>query len=269
MELDQARIAICERSWFDNLDLALHVLRRHAKAVALCALVGILPLALGNHLLVVRFDNRLLSDELSGPSYYILILLVMIEAPLATAPLTLYLGQALFIEQPEARGIAREFRACLPQLLLLQGVARALFVVPVITLIGPYVLWPFLSEVILLERNPLFGRPGQITTLRRNTILHRDSSGEFLLRAIGAAALAPMLVLALDATGEFLLENVLGYHMRWFAQAILFQAVLWIVAIYFTAARFLSYLDQRIRIEGWEVELLLRAERDRLTRHMT
>ena len=33
MQLDQARIAIRERSWLDNLDLALQVIRAHGAAV--------------------------------------------------------------------------------------------------------------------------------------------------------------------------------------------------------------------------------------------
>jgi hypothetical protein len=44
------------------------------------------------------------------------------------------------------------------------------------------------------------------------------------------------------------------------------QLAFWIVAVYFAVVRFLSYLDGRIRNEGWEVELLLRAQRGRLTR---
>ena len=109
VQLDQARIAICERSWFDNLDLALHVLRRHAKAAAVCAAVGVLPLAILNQALIVRFDDRLLGDEFSPSSYYLAVLLVMLEAPLATAPLTLYLGQALFVERPDRAGHRARF----------------------------------------------------------------------------------------------------------------------------------------------------------------
>jgi hypothetical protein len=41
---------------------------------------------------------------------------------------------------------------------------------------------------------------------------------------------------------------------------------MWIVAGYFCVVRFLSYLDLRIRREGWEVELRMRAEAARLTR---
>ena len=46
------------------------------------------------------------------------------------------------------------------------------------------------------------------------------------------------------------------------------QAAMWLVAIYFTVARFLNYLNQRIHDEGWEVELFLKAERDRLERSL-
>jgi len=41
---------------------------------------------------------------------------------------------------------------------------------------------------------------------------------------------------------------------------------MWIVAGYFTVVRFLSYLDLRIRREGWEVELRVRAEAARMAR---
>ena len=46
----------------------------------------------------------------------------------------------------------------------------------------------------------------------------------------------------------------------------MYPATLWMVAAYFTVVRFLGYLDLRIRREGWEVELLMRAELDRWTR---
>ena len=78
--------------------------------------------------------------------------------------------------------------------------------------------------------------------------------------------LALLLILVLWGTQAALIESLLGLHESWIAQLIAFQVVLWLVVTYFTAARFLTYLDQRIRIEGWEVELLLRAQRDHLAR---
>jgi len=40
----------------------------------------------------------------------------------------------------------------------------------------------------------------------------------------------------------------------------------WFATIYLTVVRFLCYLDLRIRREGWEVDLVLRAEADHLLR---
>ena len=39
---------------------------------------------------------------------------------------------------------------------------------------------------------------------------------------------------------------------------------LWTSALFVSLARYLNYLDQRIRYEGWEVELKLRVEGRRL-----
>ena len=43
-------------------------------------------------------------------------------------------------------------------------------------------------------------------------------------------------------------------------------SVLWLVLGGFAVVRYLSYLDLRIRREGWEVELLVRAEEARQKR---
>ncbi len=268
MQLDQARIAIAERSWFEILDLALHVIRRHAGPLALAALAGIAPFALINHLLST---SGLRDTDDPGPLFtrgYWLMLLVMIEAPLATAPLTLYLGQALFVDRPSPRQIFRDYLSSLPQILLLQGVLRTILILPVLTWIVPYGVWPYLNEVILLERNPLTRSNGRISTLARNASLHRASGGEFLGRAVGVLVMAPLLVFALTYTQKISLEWLLGVEttpLGWLTE---FHAALWIVACYFTTARFLSYLDLRIRSEGWEVELLLRAQHDRLVRQI-
>ena len=268
MQLDQARIAICERSWLDNLDLALQVMRSRAAGLAASALAGVIPLVAFNYLLLWWLHTRRFSDDMSTGTYVLSTLLVMVEAPLAMAPLTLYLGQALFVEKPQPRQMAHDFWACLPQLVVLQVLLRSLLIFPILTWIVPYGVWPYLNEVILLERNPLFSRQGQVSTLKRNLNLHRNNNGEFLLRAVGAGVLAPLLILALWLTQREMLETLFGFHSPWGGQVLALQVVLWLVVVYFAVARFLSYLDQRIRTEGWEVELFLRAESDRLARRI-
>jgi hypothetical protein len=267
MQIDQARVAIHERMWLENLDLALHVARTHFAGVAACALVGILPIALLNYVLIARGGDRFEQSEWGIQDYWTTIL-VMIEAPLATAPITLYLGQALFLERPSARRVVREFFASLPQLLVLQVALRTLLIVPVITWAIPYAVWPYLNEVILLERNPLFFSRSGMSTLARNRWLHSGNGGDYLLRAIGGGLLAVALLGALFGTQTVLLSWLLGIEVGAALQAVLFQASLWLVAVFFTIARFLAYLDGRIRNEGWEVELFLRAQRDRLQRQI-
>ena len=64
---------------------------------------AIVPLAVLNHWLILSGIPDPLADEQTTTAFYWLMILVMIEAPLATAPFTLYLGQALFVEKPPAR----------------------------------------------------------------------------------------------------------------------------------------------------------------------
>jgi hypothetical protein len=55
-------------------------------------------------------------------------------------------------------------------------------------------------------------------------------------------------------------SDELTWNVGWFQLQIVWPLCLWLVAAYFSVVRFLSYLDLRIRHEGWEVELLMRAE---------
>jgi hypothetical protein len=266
VRLDQARIAIRERSWLDNLDLALHVIRAHLGGVIGCTLAGAVPMMAINHTLIswltagqAEWDSL---PQVLGWS----IVLVMIEAPLAMAPLTIYLGQALFVERPGPRRVAAEFAGSLPQLLLFQVLVRTSLAVPIVTWFLPYTFWPYLNEVIVLERNPLSARSGGMSTLKRSGLLHRGNSGDYLARALASALVAIALLVGIELAQTTAIEWLLGLESGWTLDALSLQAALWIVAAYFTVVRFLSYLDQRIRFEGWEVELLLRAQRERLTR---
>jgi hypothetical protein len=55
-------------------------------------------------------------------------------------------------------------------------------------------------------------------------------------------------------------EGQLLWNVDWLELQIVYPACLWLVVAYLSVVRFLSYLDLRIRHEGWEVELLMRAE---------
>jgi hypothetical protein len=72
------------------------------------------------------------------------------------------------------------------------------------------------------------------------------------------------LIVAIFWTEATLASTLFGLEDTFTVWLVEVQAAFWLVIAYFTVVRFLSYLDQRIRAEGWEVELLLRAERARL-----
>ena len=91
--------------------------------------------------------------------------------------------------------------------------------------------------------------------------MHQGMGGDFFLRGIlimaAAVALASALWFSMITVAGLLLNQwSLEGPFYW----LFYPLMLWIVAAWLTAVRFLGYLDLRIRREGWEVELLMRAE---------
>lgn len=277
MELDQARIAIRQRAFADILDLALRVVRARAWPLGAALAVGAAPWIALNAWLLGRLPREAIEPGFPIDYVFWMCVLVAWEAPAATALMTLLLGQALFNDRLDYREALRRWLASLPQLLLLQGVLRAVLILPILTAFIPLLFWPYLNEVILLDRNPLRARrAGDITTYRRAMSLHRGFGGELFLRALASAAVAAVLatamMLAIALARTTLLLQV-DWNLWWDFTSwdpamwtVYLPLTLWTIAGFFAVVRFLAYLDLRIRREGWEVELLMRAEGARLER---
>jgi hypothetical protein len=271
MQLDRHRIVIRERSFVDVLDLAVKVFRAHAVPLTGAFLLGAVPLALLNAYLLPHDLEPATELEVPVGYLWMMLVLVLIEAPLATAAMTLYLGEALFDKTPSPRKIAADLLRALPQMIFLQVLVRAVFVYTVIPWLFLFGTWPFVSEVILLERNPfLRRRGGAMTTLRRLRTLHRGISGDLLNHWLGSLALGVLLCASLGLT-FWTLGIVLFNEWEWEGPVytVFYPSALWLTIGFFTVTRYLSYLDLRIRREGWEVELLMRAESVRLLRQRT
>jgi len=280
LQLDNTRIAIRERSHIDILDLAIRVIRVYAWPLAVALAVGVAPMMLLNYWLLA--DYREPDFDLGFPGSYMwyMMFLVVWEIPLATAPLTLYLGQALFVGRPEPRKMARDFVASLPQLIIYQVLVRAVMVPVIFTWFFLFAWWPYLNEVILLDRNPMRAKtPDAISTYRRCRTLHAGQSGDFFARWLGSLVVAALLFLSTWFSIAFVRELLVGEQasylwwmfLQWDQPMFLFYfpLALWLVVGYFTVVRFLGYLDLRICREGWEVELKMRAEEARLNRQLT
>jgi hypothetical protein len=260
VQLDHTRIVVRERNYLEILDLALRVVRAFAGPLALAAAAGILPMAALNGLLVARWCPGDITLDAPARPILLTALLVLLEAPLATAGVTLCLGAAVFAERPSARQLAVRLLRRLPQLVWYQVLFRFW-----------YFRWSYFGEVVLLEGNPwhVAGADGQ-SSRTRAAVLHRGMFADLFARSVFSLLLGPLLGVAMWWSVYYVMAVLLS-QWEWDPAmfAVAFPAVLWIVVAFFAVVRFLSYLDLRIRREGWEVELLLRAELDRLRRSQT
>jgi len=291
MELDRTRIAIRERGFLEIMDLSLRILRRYPAPLFITWFLGALPFAALNAVLLGRVVDEFDWGSSAARYLWLMIQLVFIEAPAATSLMTLYLGAAMFFENASAGRIWRDWRQSLPALLWLHGLMRG--VIPALAL--TWLIWPqesfspaevflpmlclyavairaarpFIGEIVLLERNPLSKRAGAMTVARRSAALHGPSTGDLMARWLGSAAIGVLLGVVL-VFGFWSLQETFVHQWQWgwfmiYAAA---PTALWMLAGFFAVVRFLSYLDIRIRREGWEVELRLRAEATRHAQQM-
>jgi hypothetical protein len=249
MIYDRLLLQVRQRSFLDLLDLAFHLLRRRPLALALAALAGVVPCVAVNH-----FLNR---DPVSSPFFFTGLLLL--EAPFATAPLTVVLGDLIF-DAPIAPGrVGRALLRGVPSLILIQLILRAALLVTVVGYFFFPARFAYLDEVILLERLRGF------KALARASALCRGQEGEFFLRWIAQIALGLIFVICFSVGSDAIVSVLMGDELTWTRPetsglgGALFEAAIWTAIAYFGIYRFLAYIDRRIRLEGWELELGLKA----------
>jgi hypothetical protein len=165
--------------------------------------------------------------------------------------------------KPDRKALFRDLRGSLVQLIYYQFVFRVISV-----------FYPYLNEVILLERNPLRAKVrGMKTTALRSQELHRGESGDLIVNGLLNFLLGVILFgatwvsLAMLRTlffGDW--DLVTGASVDRPMYTTYYHLLLWTIVGFTTVLRFLSYLNLRIRREGWDVELQVRAERARLSR---
>lgn len=255
MAYERTLIAVRERSMLDLLDLALVVIRERPRTLGLTAMLGICPfLALNAYVLFPAM-------RAAGPdNEFLALLAIAFELPLATAPLTMVLGTLMFRDTPRPWPVIRGMLGALPRMILYQYIIRGICFFPILWPILPLRL-TFLPEVILLER-------GKWTrVLKRVGALSSGRGGELFLFAIAQAiGLAAFALIFWAGTGQIfdLLFDLGGLSDGDGDGEDLFfdprlQAGIWIGLAFLAVFRFLLYIDQRIRLEGWEVELRLRS----------
>lgn len=249
MTLDRTLVQIRERSSLELLDLALVVLRSRPLALGATAALGIAPFA--------AIYAALAADPEVLPG--LLVLFLAMAAPWATAPLTVVLGGLMFGERPTAGKVARALARGLPAMVFYQVFVRGALAASVI--LAP--LLPsrlaFLNEVILLERGKARAVVKRCSTLAG----HRggDFFGQWLAQVVFGLLFIACFWYGTGAAVSALTTSELTWDRPGWGDLYGFrmQLAVWLTVAFFGVARFLTYIDQRIRLEGWEVKLRLQS----------
>lgn len=294
MQLDRTFIGIRQRSALEIWDLTLLVIRRHFNALCLLFLIGALPWLIVNHLLTMWMVMGDYYSDFVVWFYWINACLVILQAQVGTFLMTHYLGQAMFNADPQPMNsvsavwkMKNKFffgwlhlmnRMVLPGLAV---IAMMMFIddEEFIVIFGGFALpglvfvalivrgrTPYLSEILLLEEAPRTSESPKIQTYssRSSNLLSAPGSDYFVKFSLAAIAGVGISLCVYESF--CLLDGVLGLqsiansnlnYLYW-------QLSLWLVTALIAVNRFLSYIDLRIRTEGWAVRLRLMAEERRV-----
>lgn len=291
MQLDRTFISIRQRSMLERWDLTLLVMRRYFRQICVLFAVGILPWMILNHLLTMWMVSGDYFSDHVGWFYWINLCLVATQAQIGTCWISLFLGTAMFQQRPETRDTIKRVRraglwfwwmhlvnrmvlpvvAVVALLLFFEGEEPLIFFgVPVL---GGLMLWsvilrsmtPFMNEIVLLERAPRKSDgENQLSYSVRSSLLRNapgaDFFGNFTVSLLVGALLTLAIYESLCLVDQVLnLQSLAKQNLNY----VYWQFSLWVVAAIISVNRFLSYIDLRIRTEGWAVRLRLIAENKR------
>src|SRR5262249_23071915 len=117
----------------------------------------------------------------------------------------------------------------------------------------------FLNEVILLERGRFLSVVKRCSTLCGNRA--GDLFGQWVAQLFFGSLFVICFWMGTGAAATALTGTALTWETP--GAGVLygwrFQAAVWLAVSFFGVARFLSYIDQRIRLEGWEVKIRLQS----------
>lgn len=247
MAFERTLVRVRVRSFLEVLDLALVVVRERPITIGLAALAGVAPLAVLNAWIT------------ADPEFPIamFLLLMLLEAPWATAPLTLVLGDMMFGRRPTVGRVCGRLLRALPALFVSQFVLRNLLIWTVVC----FPLIPsrlvFLNEVILLEWDSRW------RALRRSSQLCARRGGDLFAQWLAVLFFGAVFVTCFWFGTGAILHALTTSALTWDQPGwgdfydLRFQIGLWLAIAFFAVARFLAYIDHRIRKEGWEIELRL------------
>lgn len=296
MQLDRTHVVIRLRSLSEIGDLAMVMIRRYPSSLLVGLTLGASVWAILDLLLLgwIPISESVygLNDEeaITEISRYLvwMALLVMLQAPAAGMLMTRYLGQAVFEHRPTWSDVLQQVRRKFWGWMWVLGWKRLAIPAMLVLLYRwgqpydtffditvPFVIWigasftravrPFAPEILLLEQCPVWRRgssESEITLNQRSQSLHTPMSSELASRFIVVGFALLGLTVGVFYTLMWLRGIAFGSwgFMDLVVLLVLYPLALWTIAGISVIVRLLCYLDTRIRLEGWEVELAIKAE---------
>jgi len=278
----------------------LVVLKRHIKPIMMsCGLIGLPLLALDVWAVawMMNEDSYLAAENLPSPEAAMrwrylshLVLLYVLQFPIASLPTTVFLGNQMFFESMSMRHLIKRIWPTALRWLIVLGLFRLglvtlfleffvnrdvtfdprfeIWILFIFSGVGLLIraCWPFAPEILGLELCRLRRtRGGELSYGQRSNGLHRQLFADNISRWVAAATYGTLLTCMLLGVALFL-QGVITGDWQWngWFDHLYVPLALWLVGLFMAVFRFLSYLDSRIRLEGWEIELGLKAEGLRL-----
>lgn len=247
----RTRVAIRERDTREIIDLALALIRREGWALLRWWLLGMfLPFFLIQAVILLAYP-RIWTDNYDTSVLLILLGSVAIAAlflnGVTSGLITAHLGLTVFDAQPSFATVLR---------IWLSGLGSRL-----VTLLLPFSS-PMLNEVIFLERLSFWRRADRVRFRQRLKTL--ASYGLTINSYGGLQAWLTVLIAVLTILIVFATGQVVGGSVSWGLFLLALHLGLAIAGGYLAVVRFLTYLNVRIKYEGWDVELAMRAAAARL-----
>lgn len=302
MQLDRTEIVIRQRSALELLDLSLFVLKRHWRPICLSSLLIFVPLLLLDVLAVAwMFGEEAMwaTEQIESPEIALrwrhslhIIFLVTMQFPLTSLPLTIFLGNRIFYEPMPMRMLIQNLWKIAGRSVMVLGIVRLglvalalefavnrslpfdwltelwiLIFFPLATVVTR-ACWPYAPEILGLELCPLFsGKKKAVSYSQRSRRLHNLLMADHIARYVVAGFFGFFLLLMLLGM-QLWTAGIFTGRWQWgpWCDHFALPFALWIVAQFLGVFRFLAYLDSRIRLEGWEIELYVKAEAERLQR---
>ena len=308
MQLDKTHIQIRNRNENELLDIALHVIGRFPVQIFLSFALIAIPLLVLNNLLIghiLTLDYNLAfqmrtsiveetytSSDISYKTFLVLqVILIIIEAPLASILSTVMLSKLIFNEAPTLSSIIKIGLKNTGTIFGSLGLKRGVLFIVLLTalmktpdsitrgfiLAGIMItffvfIWvraarPFILEIILLEQSAAEST-SKMSLKQRSRMLHTTVGGNVFGRSMYGLIVGCCLAICLHGCLTFFSVNLftetgtmehLDFTARW-----IFPIAGWIAVLYTSVVRFLNYLDTRILLEGWEAELKIRSEAMRI-----